>query len=200
MAATGSSGSVRLIAGQWRGRKLPIVDVEGLRPTGDRVKETLFNWLQTQIPGARCLDLFAGSGSLGFEAASRGAAEVIMVERDPTVVGCLQASAERLSAAQVTILQTDAATYLQTSPDPFDIVFLDPPFQSALLVEITNNRNNGVSRNIVTCVERLDLCRGRRLQKFVVTTRGRGIRMTGIQCLIKPPFTQGRWGFLNRLQ
>ena len=128
MAATGSSGSVRLIAGQWRGRKLPIVDVEGLRPTGDRVKETLFNWLQTQIPGARCLDLFAGSGSLGFEAASRGAAEVIMVERDPTVVGCLQASAERLSAAQVTILQTDAAAYLQTSPDPFDIVFLDPPF------------------------------------------------------------------------
>jgi 16S rRNA (guanine966-N2)-methyltransferase len=136
MAATGSSGSVRLIAGQWRGRKLPIVDVEGLRPTGDRVKETLFNWLQTQIPGARCLDLFAGSGSLGFEAASRGAAEVIMVERDPTVVGCLQASAERLSAAQVTILQTDAAAYLQTSPDPFDIVFLDPPFQSSLLVDM----------------------------------------------------------------
>jgi 16S rRNA (guanine966-N2)-methyltransferase len=109
---------VRIIAGQWRGRKLGFPDVAGLRPTPDRVRETLFNWLAPVLPGAHCLDLFAGSGALGFEAASRGAARVVMVER------------------QVDVIQGDAKRYLARLSARFDVVFLDPPFSGHdLLVE-----------------------------------------------------------------
>ncbi len=119
---------VRIIAGQWRGRKLTFPDGEGLRPTPDRIRETLFNWLAPWLPGARCLDLFAGSGALGFEAASRGAARVVLVERSAEVVASLQANRERLGAGAVEIVHHDAASYLCGVPQPFDIVFLDPPF------------------------------------------------------------------------
>ncbi|AOV18662.1 16S rRNA (guanine(966)-N(2))-methyltransferase RsmD [Acidihalobacter aeolianus] len=128
---------MRIIGGRWRGRRIEFPDAEGLRPTADRVRETLFNWLQGPLPGARCLDLFAGSGALGLEAASRGAGEVVLVEAAPAVAAALSASVARLGAEHVDVLHIDAQRYLQGNPEPFDIVFLDPPFaqdaQGALL-------------------------------------------------------------------
>ncbi len=129
----GEEGQVRIIAGQWRGRKIRFYGAEGLRPTGDRMRETLFNWLQPWIEGSRCLDLFAGSGALGFEAASRGAAEVTLVEYNPVVVRQLRAEAERLGATRVEVVQTSALQYLDTLTEPVDLIFLDPPFHSELL-------------------------------------------------------------------
>ena len=125
---------MRIIAGQWRGRKLAFPDAGGLRPTSDRMRETLFNWLQPVLPGASCLDLFAGSGALGFEAASRGAAKVVMLDSARDVVGALQENAKLLSASTVQVCQQDAASYLATGPRPFDVVFLDPPFDSPELM------------------------------------------------------------------
>ncbi len=134
----GGSGFIRLIAGQWRGRKLPVRDVLGLRPTTDRVKETLFNWLAPHLAGSRCLDLFAGSGSLGFEALSRHASHVTMVERDKGAAGQLLANLQLLQCQQARVLQQDALQLLAGAAEtvdraPFDIVFLDPPFRQDLL-------------------------------------------------------------------
>ncbi|WP_424418547.1 16S rRNA (guanine(966)-N(2))-methyltransferase RsmD [Oceanisphaera sp.] len=134
-ASTGS-GQIRLIGGQWRGRKLPVLDSEGLRPTTDRIKETLFNWLMFDIHHCRCLDLFAGSGSLGFEALSRGADEVILVEKDATVAQQLQRNLASLPAAQGQIINTDAIGFLQSPATAFDLVFLDPPFHRELLPNV----------------------------------------------------------------
>lgn len=129
----GPLGSVRIIAGSLRGSKLPVPDRPGLRPTSDRVRETLFNWVQHELPGARVLDLFAGTGALGFEAASRGAAEVWMVERDPDLARSLREQATRLKAAQVRVLAEDGLAWLGRSPaQAFDLVFLDPPFAAGL--------------------------------------------------------------------
>lgn len=126
-------GTVRIIAGQLRGSKLPVPDRPGLRPTSDRVRESLFNWLQPKLAGARVLDLFAGTGALGFEAASRGAALVRLVERDPGLAQGLRDSAARLKAAAVAVDTADALTWLQRAPDQaFDLVFLDPPFEAGL--------------------------------------------------------------------
>lgn len=126
-------GTVRIIAGQLRGSKLPVPDRPGLRPTSDRVRETLFNWLQPKLPGARVLDLFAGTGALGFEAASRGAAAVRLVERDPGLAQALRDSATRLKAAAVAVDTADALAWLRRTPDQaFDLVFLDPPFEAGL--------------------------------------------------------------------
>lgn len=122
---------VRIIAGQWRGRKLAFPDSAGLRPTSDRIRETLFNWLAPVLPGASCLDLFAGSGALGFEAASRGAASVVLVDRDAVVVRALRENRQRLSAETIQVIQQDAGNYLAGPPRPFDVVFLDPPFAQA---------------------------------------------------------------------
>ena len=119
---------MRIIAGQWRRRLLRVPDVEGLRPTPDRVRETLFNWLTGAVDGARCLDLYAGSGALGFEAASRGAAAVLLVERDQRAVSCMREEAAALGAAQIEVVQADARRWLEGEATPFDIVFLDPPF------------------------------------------------------------------------
>ena len=129
----GGTGFVRIIGGQWRGRKLPVANVPGLRPSGDRGRETLFNWLQAAMHGARCADLFAGSGALGFEAASRGAAEVTLVEKSPAAVDSLKKSAELLKATQVTIIEGDAVAWLgRQEPGCLDVVFIDPPFDSEL--------------------------------------------------------------------
>jgi 16S rRNA (guanine966-N2)-methyltransferase len=127
---------VRIIGGEWRGRLIEFVDAEGLRPTKDLIRETLFNWLQFHLPGSRCLDAFAGSGALGFEAASRGAAEVVMVEASGEVTAQLRRQASVLQATQVEIVYSDLQQYLQRSnkPLPFDIVFLDPPFNTDLLM------------------------------------------------------------------
>ena len=133
-----SSGQVRIIAGQWRGRQLAFPDVKGLRPSGDRVRETLFNWLQLELPETRCLDLFAGSGALGYEAASRYAASVVMIEQNRETYYALQRNRENLAATSVNLIHQDALSWLttHTSPSqPFDLVFLDPPFDSTLLNE-----------------------------------------------------------------
>ena len=124
--------SVRIIGGAWRRRVLRFADVEGLRPTPDRVRETLFNWLGQDLSGLSCLDLFAGSGALGFEAASRGAARVLMVERSAAAVAALRANAERLGAERVEIMRADAvkfASSLTRAASRFDVLFLDPPYR-----------------------------------------------------------------------
>lgn len=130
----GAPGRLRIVAGQWRGRRLAVPDAPGLRPTPDRVRETLFNWLQGIVPGARCLDLFAGAGGLGFEAASRGAARVVMVEAAPRVAAHLREQVQVLEAAdRVEVIAGDALQYLARCEERFDLVFLDPPFHSDLL-------------------------------------------------------------------
>lgn len=127
--------SVRIIGGDWRGRRLHFPGAPGLRPTSDRRRETLFNWLAPELAGARCLDLFAGSGALGFEAASRGAARVVQVEASREVAAALADSARALAAGgRVQVVHARAARYLGRSPEPFDIVFLDPPFARTGLV------------------------------------------------------------------
>ena len=120
---------LRIIAGRWRGRKLAFAPVPGLRPTPDRVRETLFNWLGPVLPGARCLDLFAGSGALGIEAASRGAAEVVMVDNDPLVVRTLREQLQLLDFSAARVVQQDVKSWLATSATACDVVFLDPPFR-----------------------------------------------------------------------
>ena len=112
----GAQGQVRIIGGDLRGSKLPVPDREGLRPTSDRVRETLFNWLQPMLAGSRCLDLFAGSGALGFEAASRGAGEVVMIERDRELARSLSDSAKRLKTSNVRVLEADALRWLSEPP------------------------------------------------------------------------------------
>lgn len=122
------ANTVRIIGGQWRSRRLAFPDVPGLRPTPDRVRETLFNWLQNDIHGARCLDLYAGSGALGFEALSRGARVAVLVEQNHQAVQQLQSSARLLNTEQAAIISAPAMQYVQHCRDSFDIVFIDPPF------------------------------------------------------------------------
>lgn len=124
---------LRIIGGAWRGRKLSFPDLPGLRPTPDRVRETLFNWLRDILPGARCLDLFAGSGALGLEALSRGAERVVLVDSHPAAIAELNRHLETLSALGAQVVQADAPTFLRGPAQPFDVVFLDPPFDSGLL-------------------------------------------------------------------
>ena len=124
---------LRIIGGTWRSRRLDFPDVEGLRPTPDRVRETLFNWLMPVIHGARCLDLFTGSGALGLEALSRGAASVVLLDRDPHVISTLRKHLVTLNAQGATLHQQSALDYLQGEASPFDVIFLDPPFRQGLL-------------------------------------------------------------------
>jgi 16S rRNA (guanine966-N2)-methyltransferase len=129
----GPPRQVRIIGGQWKRSKLAVLDRPGLRPTPDRVRETLFNWLGQDLTGWRCLDAFAGTGALGFEAASRGAAEVVMLERDPVLQRRLRDVGERLQARQVRIESTDALAWMaRCEPGRFELVFLDPPFDAGL--------------------------------------------------------------------
>jgi len=130
------AGSLRIIGGKWRGRKLSFPDIEGLRPTADRVRETIFNWLQMKLGSARCLDLFAGSGALGFEAASRGATHVDLVEQSNQAVNHLRQSREQLSAQECHLHQATAQDFLSNSTEQYDIVFIDPPYQADLWSEI----------------------------------------------------------------
>ena len=143
MRANQQRNRLRIIGGAWRGRKLDFAPVPGLRPTHDRVRETLFNWIGSSIHGARCLDLFAGSGALGLEAASRGAAAVVLVDADPLVVRTLQAQVRVLEASQVRIVQADSVRFLQGPAEPYDVVFLDPPFRRSLLPECVQRLEEG---------------------------------------------------------
>ena len=133
MSKSGKNNSVRIIGGDWRGRRLQVADVPGLRPSGDRCRETLFNWLQPWTVAADCADLFAGTGALGFEAASRGAASVLMIEKHPLAQEVLRQSIEQLQAVQVRLQGGGAMSMLEDfKTDSFDIVFVDPPFDSNL--------------------------------------------------------------------
>ena len=127
------AGRVRIVGGVWRSRMIGVPSRPGLRPTPDRVRETLFNWLGQDLAGLSCLDLFAGSGALGFEAASRGAQRVVMVESDQATIATLRASRAALGAERVEIVSSDAFAYLVAASERFDVVFLDPPFRQNAL-------------------------------------------------------------------
>ncbi len=138
-SSTSGSGTVRIIAGEFRSRKLPVVEVAGLRPTTDRIRETLFNWLQHSTVSAHCLDMYAGTGALGFEAASRGAAKVVMIEQDRNAFSGLHQSVELLKTEKVELINTNALTWLEggieTAELEFDIIFVDPPFDQNLALK-----------------------------------------------------------------
>ena len=132
-----SAGQLRIVAGIWRSRLLQIADVPGLRPTPERIRETLFNWLAPSIHGAKCLDLCAGTGALGLEALSRGAGEVVFVERSAVAIKALKSNIALLGEPNADVLNLDAQQYLRgPRPIPFDIVFLDPPFADDLYGEL----------------------------------------------------------------
>lgn len=131
------SNQLRIIGGEWRGRKLRFPDAPNLRPTPDRVRETIFNWLMPVIHGARCLDLFAGSGALGLESLSRGAASAVFVDSHPKVTQAIQSHLDLLNATdKAKVYQLDGIKYLQHDAEVFDVVFLDPPYQSDLLAGV----------------------------------------------------------------
>jgi len=130
-------GRLRIVAGNWRSRRLDIADVPGLRPTSERIRETLFNWLAPRINGSRCLDLFAGTGALGLEALSRGARRVVFVESSTRAVNMLRQNIKVLAAEGAVVSQMDALNYLeQECEEQFDLVFLDPPFAAEMLDEL----------------------------------------------------------------
>lgn len=134
--APAQHNAIRIIGGQWRSRKISFADVPGLRPSGDRLRETLFNWLGPQLPGARCLDLFAGSGALGLEAMSRGANSCELIEKSGAAYHAIRRNCEALGAGNaVQVVQADALQWLRQGPQSgdYDIIFLDPPFGSTLL-------------------------------------------------------------------
>ncbi|MFQ6003862.1 MAG: 16S rRNA (guanine(966)-N(2))-methyltransferase RsmD [Woeseia sp.] len=149
-------GRLRIVAGKWRSRLLRIMDEPGLRPTSERTRETLFNWLSPVIGGARCLDLFAGTGALGIEALSRGAARVVFVDNSAHVVAALRKNLSELHAVNVEVYRRDALAYLrEADPEPFDIVFLDPPFEKDLLSELCRSLvgNRWLDDNAVVYLE-----------------------------------------------
>lgn len=131
-------GQIRVISGQWRGRKLPVVNADGLRPTTDRTKETLFNWLAPYISGRNCLDLFAGTGSLGIEALSRNARTCQFVEKNKQAAELIRENMTTLKAeqAQYQVLHCDALMFLATCHQPFDLIFLDPPFKQGFIEKV----------------------------------------------------------------
>lgn len=154
---------MRIIGGKWKKSVLRFPDLEGLRPTPDRVRVTLFNWLGQDLTGLRCLDLYAGSGALGFEAASRGASRVVLVERNAEAVRALRANAERLSASPLDIGSGDAIAYVSAAKERFDVVFLDPPFRQNVLPDVLAHLPNVLnpgSRVYVEAPEPLDAGRG----------------------------------------
>ena len=150
-------GEVRVIAGLWRGRKLPVLNAEGLRPTTDRVKETLFNWLMMDVANARCLDCFAGSGSLGIEALSRQAQAVFFLEKFATAAQQLKKNLASLKTDNGTVINTDTLAYLaqKNNENPFDIIFIDPPFHHQFVPQILPllQQNNWLAENALIYVE-----------------------------------------------
>jgi len=157
MKARTKTNSIRLIAGKWRGRRLPVLDHDGLRPTTDRVRETLFNWLMHDVAGARCLDAFSGSGALGLECLSRGAEHVTFVEADRKVAAQLQSNLSLLDALPSADLITQSTVNVlrQRPSKAFDLVFLDPPFDSGLLAQVLPllAENGWLAENALVYVE-----------------------------------------------
>lgn len=150
-------GEVRIIAGLWRGRKLPVLNAEGLRPTTDRVKETLFNWLMHDIAHTRCLDCFAGSGSLGIEALSRQAQAVVFLEKFATAANQLKKNLQVLKSENGSVMNVDTLQYLaqKNSCAPFDIVFIDPPFHQGLVPQVLKLliENQWLAENAILYIE-----------------------------------------------
>ncbi|MEQ4450116.1 16S rRNA (guanine(966)-N(2))-methyltransferase [Kosakonia sp. YIM B13605] len=139
-----ATGQIRIIGGQWRGRKLPVPDSPGLRPTTDRVRETLFNWLAPSMVDAHCLDCFAGSGALGLEALSRYAASATLLEMERSVAQQLQQNLATLKAANAKVVNTNTLTFLANPGTPHNIAFIDPPFRKGMLEETVRLlENNG---------------------------------------------------------
>jgi 16S rRNA (guanine966-N2)-methyltransferase len=128
------NNTVRIIGGHWRSRQIKFDNIAGLRPTPTRVRETLFNWLHCDVIASVCLDLYAGSGALGFEAASRGAQQVVQVEQHPLVCQQLKTNAIRLKATQIQAIEDNALHFLETNNSQFDLIFIDPPFHKALAI------------------------------------------------------------------
>jgi 16S rRNA (guanine966-N2)-methyltransferase len=130
-----TAGEIRIIGGQWKRSLLPVASIEGLRPTPNRVRETLFNWLGQDLTGLACVDAFAGTGALGFEAASRGATQVLVCEQDPSLCRSLLGLRSKLAANNIQIVQADAIAHMSTlATNSVDVVFLDPPFASDLFM------------------------------------------------------------------
>lgn len=130
------TSKLRIIGGEWRSRLISFDDAPGLRPTPARVRETLFNWLQADVVNSRCLDLFAGSGALGFEAASRGARQVVQVENNPQTCRKLKENCAALATDRIEIVQADVRQFMKHAQQPFDLIFLDPPFGQGLIQPI----------------------------------------------------------------
>lgn len=147
-------GAIRIISGKYRGRKLPVLDAEGLRPTTDRVKETVFNWLMPYIQESICLDCFAGSGGLGFEALSRGATSVTFIELNKQAATQLKANIKLLKADNAQVINKDAIAYLASPPTPYNLVFIDPPFRKDIIAStITAIENGWLSENALIYTE-----------------------------------------------
>lgn len=149
------TGEVRIIGGKLKGKLLPVYDIEGLRPTPDRVRETIFSWLDEVIEHANVLDLFAGSGALGFEAYSRGAKKITMVELNEVNCRSLQAIADSIDKERITVLNQDAVHFLDNTSEVFDLIFLDPPYNSGLLKDVLRKllANNLINESTVLYVE-----------------------------------------------
>ena len=153
-SAASAKGNIRIIAGKHRGRKLPVLMSDGLRPTTDRVKETVFNWLMPYIVDSECLDCFAGAGSLGFEALSRGAKSVTLLELNKQAAQQLLSNKTLLKAENVAIVNTDALKYLAQNQQSFSLVFIDPPFRQGLAEKAANLlANNGLTEGALVYVE-----------------------------------------------
>ena len=174
-----SKGEVRIIAGLWRGRKLPVLSAEGLRPTGDRVKETLFNWLMPYVADSRCLDAFAGSGSLGFEALSRQARHVVFLEMDRAVAAQLNKNIQSIQCAErAQVVNQNSLQFLAQNPNgqQFDLVFLDPPFHFGLAqqaIDLLTEQNWLAPRALV----------------YVETEKGQEVRLPATWQLLKDKTT-----------
>lgn len=153
-AKPSNKGSIRIIAGLHRGRKLPVLMAEGLRPTTDRVKETVFNWLMPFIQDSNCLDCFAGSGGLGFEALSRGASHVSLIELNKAAVQQLKENQQLLQTDNVSIINSDVIDFIKSNTEKFDVVFLDPPFRKGFVEQTTQLLNeNSLADNALIYVE-----------------------------------------------
>ena len=153
-AKPSNKGSIRIIAGLHRGRKLPVLMAEGLRPTTDRVKETVFNWLMPFIQDSNCLDCFAGSGGLGFEALSRGASHVSLIELNKAAVQQLRENQQLLKTDHVSIINSDAIPFIKGNTEKFDVVFLDPPFRKGFIEQTTQLLNeNSLADNALIYIE-----------------------------------------------
>lgn len=148
-----TQGKVRIIGGEWRRRIVTFPGYADLRPTPDRVRETVFNWLGQDLSGMVCLDLFAGSGAMGFEAASRGAKHVVMVESQSPIVSALQVNAGKLKAAQVELVKMDALAFIMSDSRKFDVIFIDPPYRLGLTPKLLHLLPSHITKNGVIYVE-----------------------------------------------